>query len=172
MWKLAGAVILFFSVSAFGFLFADRLRLRYEEWLYFKKIVLMMRGEIRYHISGIAETFSALSRHVREPYASLFSELAFRIEQADSSSFSDLWNGVVVNGLKGSSFCVKDLEKIKELGENIGFLDKEMQLGYFDLFLENLEQSLEEVREKIRKDGKLYQVLGILAGLFLILFLW
>lgn len=61
---------------------------------------------------------------------------------------------------------------MKELGENLGFLDKDMQMNYINLYLENLSLSIAENRDKVQADEKLSRVLGILAGIFIIVFLW
>ena len=61
---------------------------------------------------------------------------------------------------------------MKELGENLGFLDKDMQMNYINLYLENLSLSIAENQDKVQADEKLSRVLGILAGIFIIVFLW
>ena len=62
--------------------------------------------------------------------------------------------------------------QLKELGENLGYLDKEMQMNYINLYLENLELSITEKGEKVRTDEKLNKIMGCVMGLLVIVLLW
>ena len=83
-----------------------------------------------------------------------------------------MWNETVIKHLSEIIVCDRDLDKLKELGENLGFLDKDMQMNYINLYLENLSLSIAENQDKVQADEKLSRVLGILAGIFIIVFLW
>ena len=64
------------------------------------------------------------------------------------------------------------MDRLKELGENLGYLDKEMQMNYINLYLENLELSITEKGEKVRTDEKLNKIMGCVMGLLVIVLLW
>ncbi len=60
----------------------------------------------------------------------------------------------------------------KELGRYLGYLDKEMQLANLDLYLSETDEKLVRLAQELPARKKLFQVLGVMAGLFLaILFL-
>ena len=47
-----------------------------------------------------------------------------------------------------------------------------MELSRLALLVQKLEEQLEETRETYRKNGKMYNTLGVLAGLGLSIILW
>ena len=60
-----------------------------------------------------------------------------------------------------------DKENLVRFGENLGYLDREMQLGTIDLYLNQLEEEINEQAIVARERTKLYNVLGIMAGIFI-----
>lgn len=172
MLKLFGAAMVFLAAAGLGFYQAGRIRKRYEDLLYLKKIVLMLRGEINYNLSLMSEIFSDMSCRLKFPYSDIFARLSREMEEHQGQNFSDMWNEIVIKSLQGNILCDKDLDKLKELGENLGFLDKDMQMNYINLYLENLDISIAENRDKVQTDEKLSKVMGILMGIFIIVFLW
>lgn len=172
MLKLCGAVLVFFAAAGLGFFHAGKVRKKYEELLYLKKVIFMFRGEINYNISVMSEIFFHMSERLRTPYHEIFENLSREMEENQNRNFSDMWNETVIKHLGEVIVCDRDLDKLKELGENLGFLDKDMQMNYINLYLENLSLSIAENRDKVQADEKLSRVLGILAGIFIIVFLW
>ncbi len=172
MLKLCGAVLVFFAAAGLGFFHAAKVRKKYEELLYLKKVIFMLRGEINYNISVMSEIFSHMSERLRTPYHEIFENLSRQMEENQGKNFSDMWNETVIKHLSEIIVCDRDLDKLKELGENLGFLDKDMQMNYINLYLENLSLSIAENQDKVQADEKLTRVLGILAGIFIIVFLW
>lgn len=172
MIKILGAGMVFFAVAGLGFYQAGKIRKGYEELVYLKKIIVMLRGEINYSVSLMSEIFSDMSERLRDPYAEIFKRLSREMDENQGGNFSEMWNEIVIKSLRGSILCDKDSDKLKELGENLGFLDKDMQMNYINLYLENLNLSIEENRDKAQTDEKLSKVMGILTGIFIIVFLW
>lgn len=69
--------------------------------------------------------------------------------------------------LEKTKLYEKDLDRLISLGENLGYLDKEMQIGTIDLYLENLEQETMEARDNLSKNSRLYQCLGVASGILI-----
>ena len=53
------------------------------------------------------------------------------------------------------------------LGENLGYLDMEMQLHMLEIFQTHLSESMEEEREEVKRQSKLSRILGVMSGIFL-----
>jgi stage III sporulation protein AB len=170
--KAAGAVCILLGTSGIGFCRAWNIQRQYEQLQYLRKIIILLRGEIEYTVSCMSEVFFRLSGRVCEPYADLFSELAQKLEQNEGENFWHIWREIIIKRLRSYLCCDREVDKLEELGETLGYLDKEMQINYMNLYLEQLEQSIHERREKLADDEKLNRMLGILAGIFLIIFLW
>ena len=63
----------------------------------------------------------------------------------------------------------KHIEKLKDLGNTLGFLDKEMQISYFNLMIEQLDTDIEDNNKRCRDNCKLYRTLGIMGGILVVL---
>ena len=74
--KMAGAVLVLLAALGIGFQNAARIRKSYEELVYLKKIMIMLRGEISYQISSMEEICIHMGEHTREPYSRAFQNLA------------------------------------------------------------------------------------------------
>ena len=55
------------------------------------------------------------------------------------------------------------------MGEHLGYMDKEMQLGMIDLYVEQLDEEIKVAKESNDEKIKVYRCLGITVGLFAVL---
>ena len=58
-----------------------------------------------------------------------------------------------------------------QMGAFLGYLDKDMQLGTLDLYLQELAGEIKAAQESIPGKQKVCRSLGIMGGLFLVLLL-
>jgi len=82
-------------------------------------------------------------------------------------TFPEIWGKCVNQYLKNTSLTETDKEGIVRLGDNLGYLDREMQLTTIDLYLTQLQEEIKEQSMAVKERSKLYNILGIMAGLFL-----
>ena len=66
----------------------------------------------------------------------------------------------------------EDKEEFARFGESLGYLDVEMQKNAMKLYLKELEQKIEYLQKEIPQKRKLYQSLGVMGGIFLLILLW
>ena len=59
----------------------------------------------------------------------------------------------------------------KCLGNNLGYLDQEMQIAWLDICEKKMERFEEKEREKFQERAKLYQSIGIMSGIFMVILL-
>ena len=89
--KILGSMLIIISLGMIGFIKAEKLKKRYEEMLDFKKILVMLQGEIRYNNSAIAEAFLHVSKHFKGAYASILDEASGRTSDNSGESFEKIW---------------------------------------------------------------------------------
>ena len=118
--KMAGAVLVLLAALGIGFQNAARIRKSYEELVYLKKIMIMLRGEISYQISSMEEICIHMGEHTREPYSRAFQNLAEALGSGEGGNFSHMWNETVIKTLRQVIPQENDLDRLKELGENLG----------------------------------------------------
>ena len=69
--------------------------------------------------------------------------------------------------LKDTSFLESDKENLIRFGENLGYLDRELQISTIDLYLNQLQEEIKEQAVVVKERTKLYNLLGIMAGIFI-----
>lgn len=85
----------------------------------------------------------------------------------DSGNFETIWGQAVAERLKDSGLPTKELERLGRLGGQLGVLDLSLQLKVLELYREQLELAMEEVREGMRTKVRLCHCLGVMSGLLL-----
>lgn len=167
MLKLMGVIMICLSSTALGFRQGDYHKDHYNELIYLKKIVVLIRGEIRYNCGILSEVFGNVSLKVKDPYDSIFKELSEELSSGNGKMFNEIWKNIVINRLKETKLWENDILSFMELGENMGYLDLEMQLNYIDFYVDKLNSEIQETYEKLQGNVKLFKALGIMGGLLL-----
>ena len=155
--------------TGIGFKASDNLCQQQDMLKKLKKMIILLRGEIKYNNTYISQAFENVSDKIAAPYKGFLLYLAARLDENCGKPFSQLWREAVEVKLKDCGLVKHQLQKICELGDILGFLDKEMQLAAFDLFTEQLEAMLEENSLKMKDNSRLYKCLGFMGGILVVL---
>lgn len=167
--KIIGVILILASSAGIGFHLSDDFVKRVEECKTLKKIILMLRGEIKYNNATMAEAFETIGSRVDNPYHDFFMEAAIELNNLSGQTFLEIWKQTIDKKLKETKLNKKDMERFRNLGENLGYLDKEMQLSTIDLYLEHLELEIEEGNRSMNSNSRLYKCLGIMGGVLVTL---
>ncbi len=89
------------------------------------------------------------------------------MEHLNGTTFQGIWKQMKENYLKGLPLLKKDWDHLLDFGDHLGYLDKEMQLNTIELYLEQLEEEILSAQGNLKKNGKLYQSLGIMGGILI-----
>ena len=172
MVKLIGLVMLVAAEIATGSIMAYRVKMRVEELVYIKKLMLMFKGELRYKNAMLSEAFMAVSFRAKKPYDKLFDGLSKATEENNTTTMAKVFESKVDELLVEDTFLKKeDIHWFKELGETMGYQDQKMQLANIDLYVERLSQVVLEEKEKMNETMKMYRTLGVMAGLLVFIVL-
>lgn len=171
IFKIAGAVCIIISTTAIGFGQSFRLHLRYRELLELKKLLNLLSGEVRFGGGNLEETFGAMAGYSSPPFRGFFDFLAGEMEKRAGERLTDIWNRAVTEQLSDSHLTVADKEIFFRLGNELGCLDRETQLQTIALATEQTEDARKELHGELPKKMRLYNCLGILAGVFITILL-
>lgn len=169
MIKVAGSCLILFSSTAIGFWCSGRLRDRLEELEYIRKLLLMLRGEIRYSHATLSEAFQAIGKRMKPPYGAFLLRTAEAMDSMEGQTLSQLWETGIREELTDSALKKEDKERLIWLGSQLGYLDTQMQLSTIELYLEQIQEELQSAAESVKRNGRLYQTLGVMAGIFLVI---
>lgn len=164
--KIIGAVLIITSTSAMGFYLSNNLKIRIDDMKELKKNILILRGDIRFGNTPLPEAIGAIARRNEGNLAEFFTYVYEEVIKLDGKRFFDIWKVAVKEKLKDSSLTKNDKEHLIKLGENLGYLDKDMQINLIDLYIEQLEEEMTEASKVLKEKAHLYNTLGVMAGIF------
>lgn len=165
--KMIGCVLVITSSAGMGLYFSAVLKSRIDELKELKKIVLLLRGNIRYTNTPLPEAMESISKRYEGSFNTFLHIVIEQLQNLSGATLSDIWRNAVEKGLKGFSLTKLDKESLLNFGSNLGYLDKDMQLGTIDLYIAQLEAEIEEATRTAKEKSYLYKSLGILGGIFI-----
>ncbi len=169
MLKIMGSVMVVLAGLGMGFFFSENLNCQNRQLKQLKKMVLLLRGEMNYHHTYLSKACCDVSGKTEEPFRSVLNYAAKQADKNTECSFAQIWEDATDRFLKQSALSTEQIQKIKELGTTMGYLDIETQNSGFRLFLEQLDMEIEENNERRKKDGKVYKYLGFMGGVIVVL---
>ncbi len=167
MVKIFGALLVILSCSTIGVYFSSLVRGRVTDLRAMKKNITILRGDIKYGNTTLPEAIGALSRRNVDNFKEFFAGIEQDLLRSSGLSFQAIWEEGTKNYMKNSYMNQQDREQLNQLGENLGYLDKEMQLKTIDFYIEQLDHELQDSIATMKEKTRLYNMLGILSGLFL-----
>jgi stage III sporulation protein AB len=165
--KIIGCILVIGSSSAVGFYFSGELKSRIEDLKELRKLIGLLRGDIRYANTPLPEAIYAITRRHSSRFDLFFQYVSKQLSELSGETFSAIWRKAVELELLNSALTKKDKSNLIQLGENLGYLDKEMQLNTIDLYLSQIEDEITELSKTAKERGYLYNTLGIMAGVFI-----
>lgn len=165
--KGIGSILIVLATSLIGYGLSLDLQKHLEEQRYLRQIIFMIRGEIRYAKTPLSEVFRHVGKRVKEPYQSWFLALSEELRGRSGNTFLVLWEQTMNTYLVQPSLKREDMEHLSVLGQNLGYLDGEMQIRTIDLYLEHLELAIEKTKDGLTAKKRLYNYLGVMSGIFI-----
>ena len=138
----------------------------------FYRMVLLVKGEIRYGNASVCDAFTGAAAKMSGAYRAFLEAAAEEIRGKKQESLEDVFDLCAERYLKDTGLKKEELERMNTLGRYLGYLDLEMQLKQLELLCEELEQERICLRASLPEKKKLYNSLGILLGILLAVLVW
>ncbi len=165
--KVVGCILIILSSTLMGFYCSNELKTRINDIKELRKLVVLLRGDIRYGNTPLPEAICAIARRHEGGFKNFFTKVSVRLSEHSGNTFSQVWKEAVDEELNQTSLNKKDKSSLIQFGENLGYLDKEMQMNTLELFLAQLEDEIIELSKTAKEKSYLYNTLGIMAGIFI-----
>lgn len=165
--KVVGCIMVIISSTAMGFFFSNEMRCRIEDLKELRKLIVLLRGDIRYANTPLPEAISSIARRQNRNYSIFLTKIYTRLNELSGSTFSEIWKEAVEKELVSTSLSKMDKMNLSQFGENMGYLDKDMQMNTLDLYINQLDFEIEELSKTIKEKSYLCNSLGIMAGIFI-----
>lgn len=167
MVRIIGCILMITGCTAIGFWNAECMRRRLQEMQELKRYVLFMKGEICCRNRTLPETLLELEKKAKGIWKKFFHNTGRSLEKMEEGTLAEIWKKEMTRQLSGSYLKEREKKEWLTLGENLGYLDMEMQLHMLEIFQVHLSESMEEEREEVKSQSKLSRILGIMSGIFL-----
>jgi len=167
--KIIGCIMVVGSTSGMGFFFSNEMRCRIGNLKELRKLIGLLRGDIRYANTPLPEAIASITRRHKGSFDIFLNSVSTKLQELSGQTFAEVWKEAVNKELLDTSLSKKDKLHLIQFGENLGYLDKDMQMNVIDLFLSQLEEEIKEMTKAMKEKSYLYNSLGIMAGVFIVI---
>ncbi len=171
MLKLVGALFLIVACTSVGFHIARAYRERPRQLQYMMHALRLLQTEIEYSVTPLPQALQKVAVHARSPCNVLFEVAGARLFHGDLSAFEAVTAGIEQMKQK-SVLKESDLVVVYDFASVLGNADRAHLTKQFHATLTNLEQLEKEARDAQKRNEKLWQSLGGLTGLLLVVLLY
>lgn len=163
--------MIFAACLGIGFGKGQEYRRRIKELLVIKKMLLMLRGEIRYARTPLPEAFQNIGRKLDNDIGTFLQQAAGQMDLQKGESFAEIWEENLYKVLAKSPLTKEDKSQLNKLGSQLGYLDREMQVSAIEFQMEQLEGLVGQLEQEQGKKSRVCSCMGVFAGVMLNLIL-
>ena len=165
MHRIIGSIMVIAACSVMGFQKSRELQQHLTDLEELKKVFVLLRSEFQYTKAPLAEVFLKISKKSEKMYQVWLALLAERLNKLDCGTLQTIWETSVDTCLKDSTLNREELEELCKVGNGLGYIET------IDIYLTRLDISIESTREELKNKKKLYQTIGVMCGVFLVIVL-
>jgi len=166
MQKVIGSMIVIAVCTALGFEKSNDLQMHLNALEELRKIFVLLRSEVQYTKAPFAELFLKISKKVDGVYKEWLSKISKDLERHEKGTLQEVWEVSIYEYLRESRLTKEELEELCRVGNSLGYLET------IELYIDQLDFSIEKTREELKSKKKLYQSMGIMCGIFLVIVLF
>lgn len=170
MLKTVGAALVMVSCAGLGFRIARDFRERPRQLIALMHAVRLLQSEIEYSVTPLPAALRRVAARSVSPIRVLFETAAEQLSVDGSTAMEAFAVGIDRCRL-ATALRTVDLEVIAEFSNTLGRWDRVHQSQEIEVALSRLGALEQEAQEARRKNERLWQYLGILTGVLLVILL-
>lgn len=167
--RIVGSLFIIGSTMLGGFYFAHLDAFRISDLLEMKKALAILKQEVMFLHATLPEAFANISKHTNKPINTIF----MRMEELmlERHPLEYIWETALSEKSQKTYFTKEDTEQFLSFGKTLGYLDKQMQLSSIELLKEYIDNTIEALNKTRYKNKKMFQSLGVLSGVLIVIIL-
>lgn len=169
--KIIGIILIFLSGTSIGMYYAFKPIYRKNDLFEMKRALLILNSEIKFLSTGIKEALVSIQNSISSPIKDIFLKFQKDIDEKRGEELHLIWENSLKNTVSNTYLTKNDIEKFKIIGKSIINYDKELNLNGLNIILDYIDTSIKEIENDKLKNMKMYQGVGILGSLALIILL-
>lgn len=168
--KCCGMGVVILSCTLFGYSMSRDYIQSIKNIEILKKLLVYIQGEIQYKNTSIMEVLLN-AREIMDGIAKIFLDEVLKKFGGEDCSLQDAWRhgAKVLNESKKYRVDNEDVRNISELGNELGIVERDTQIKNISNTINKLEIRLKELNETKNEKCKLYRVMGVMAGMFMVI---
>lgn len=131
-----------------------------------KRMLYYVIGEIRHLRKPLPELFEGMKKVVKEPYQSFLEDVICNLEE--NGPFAGSWRKELGKRIKSNCYPKEAMEYLDRFPDCFIYDGSQTQLEALDLFLQELEERLDMIKEEKQKQGRVVYLLSAVTGVFLL----
>ena len=168
MWiKTAGVLFIVLGTSCLGISYGSGLKKRIRLLDMIERMMILLRGEIRYGATPLPEALDHMAGKLDMPLSGFLASVVSDLNAMDGKNFQELWEENAKNHIGKNLLSQEELTDFIKMGRTLGYLDKEMQLGSIDFYMEQLKLDRVSLEKTYPEKRKLYCTMGVLLGMMI-----
>lgn len=165
MQKIVGSIMVIVACTAMGFDKSFKLQSHLNTLETLKNIFVLIKKEIQYTREPLAEIFKRVGKKQEGSLGKWLQQISMELQKRGQGTFYEIWVDSIENNLREIKLSLKEKEDLNQVGKNMGYEET------IDIYLEQLTHSIEQTREEVKSKKKMYQSIGIMCGVFLVILL-
>lgn len=173
MLRLVGSVLVLMATTTIGFRMAGSYRQRPREIRHLMTAVNHLQAEIEFQARPLPSALMEVGRRGEGASGELFLAAAKHLRE-DGTNVEGAFTTAVDDILARSENALssRDLDPIRAIANSLSSMDSKHLRGQFGLAVDALSQAERDAREEAAKSARLWQYLGILAGVMVVILLY
>lgn len=171
MLKLMGAVLVVLAFTMLGFRIADNYRMRPRQLRLLIRSLTSLQAEIEYQATPLPEALVRVAAKTSPPFSKMFERVSHRLLEG-KTSVDKAFVQAIKDLEQSSSLHSGDCEAVLLVAQSLATMDREHLHTQFQLSVESLGEAERLAREQGQKNGRLFQYLGVLTGVMLVILLY
>ena len=166
MIKMCGIIMLISGTAGLGFFASRKLGMRTKTLQSLLECLEMIEWELETNMPPTKQLFREVSVRVSAP-ASLFIIECMSKMESDEYSLSEMWNQAAEEQL--TALKPEDLEVLLPVGAVLGRYDADSQRNAITAAHNRLDMHWKDSIAEKKRLGRLYNTLGVMVGIFLVI---
>lgn len=159
-------ITVFCTSTIIGVLISKRYSNRLQILKDMKNALNIFEVKVNFSCETIPEIFSEISQKIKGVPGKIFMET---VQNMDNLIAGDAWDKAIDDNCE--NLKKEDINSLKPLGKLLGKIDVEGQINQIKLVCEFLDEQINEATKEKDKNEKMYQKLGAIVGLMMVIVL-
>lgn len=169
MLKLLGSIVVILTGGLTGMTIARSYSLRPSELRSLQSALQMLETEITYAATPLAEALEVVAVRSDSRVAPLFEQTREGLVSMTGCTASEAWESALQKFYPRSTLINSDFSILRSLGRALGISDSRDQRKHLQLAMEQIGMEISKAESNALKHVKLWNYLGFLGGLVIVL---